>query len=89
MSDNLEIIRRKLMFRSCRRGTKESDLVIGGFAQKYLSELNEQQLKNFEKLLDESDQDVLSWIIGISKPPSDRNTDVLEMLKTFEKSISH
>ena len=89
MSDNLEIIRRKLMFRSYRRGTKESDLVIGGFAQKYLSELNEQQLKNFEKLLDESDQDVLSWIIGISKPPSDRNTDVLEMLKTFEKSISH
>tara|TARA_B100000686_G_C15849272_1_gene506436 strand:- start:149 stop:418 length:270 start_codon:yes stop_codon:yes gene_type:complete len=89
MSDNLEIIRRKLMFRSCRRGTKESDLVIGGFAQKYLRELNEQQLKNFEKLLDESDQDVLSWIIGISDPPSDRHTDVLEMLKTFEKALNH
>ena len=71
MSDNLEIIRRKLMCRSYRRGTKESDVVIGGFAQKYLRELNAPQLKNFEKLLDESAQDLLSWIIGISKPPSD------------------
>ena len=32
MPDTLETIRRKLRFRSLRRGTKESDLVIGGFA---------------------------------------------------------
>lgn len=87
MSDALETIRRKLRFRSLRRGTKESDLVIGGFAEAHLHALSLEQLAAFEALLDENDQDVLSWVIEMKAPPPSHDTDVLAMLRNFKSSL--
>lgn len=87
MPDMLENIRRKLRFRSLRRGTKESDLVIGGFANAHLQDLDEEQLAQFEALLDENDQDVLSWVMDMMPPPAEFDTGVLELLRTFKKKI--
>jgi antitoxin CptB len=74
--------RKRLLFRSLRRGTKESDLVIGGFARACLSDLNDAQLDQFEALLDQNDPDVLAWVIGIECPPPEFDTDVLSLLRT-------
>ena len=87
MPDKLETIRRKLRFRSLRRGTKESDLVIGGFAEEHLDKLTEEQLGWVEALLDENDQDVLSWVIEMSRPPATHDTNVLHLMKNFKKNI--
>ena len=87
MPDRLETIRRKLRFRSLRRGTKESDLVIGGFAEEHLDLLTEKQLVSFEALLDENDQDVLSWVIEMTPPPPTHDTDVLKLIKYFKKQL--
>ena len=87
MSDRLETQRRKLLFRSLRRGTKESDIVMGGFAEAHLGDLDEVQLARFEALLDANDQDVLCWVIGMHPPPPDYDTDVLRMLQNFKKSL--
>ena len=87
MSDELETIRRKLRFRSLRRGTKESDLVIGGFADLHLQDLSKEQLRQFEELLDENDQDVLSWVINMTPPPDRFDWGVLEMMRDFKKNL--
>lgn len=87
MPDTLETVRRKLRFRSLRRGTKESDLVIGGFAAAHLQDLDAVQLEKFEALLDENDQDVLSWVIDMKPAPPAFETDVLKMLQNFKKKI--
>ena len=87
MPDKLENIRRKLRFRSLRRGTKESDLVIGGFAEAHLRDLDETQLADFEALLDENDHDVLSWVIDMKPPPAEFDTSVLTMLQNFKKKL--
>lgn len=87
MPDKLDNIRRKLRFRSLRRGTKESDLVIGGFAEAHLRDLDEAQLADFEALLDENDQDVLSWVIDMKPPPAVFDTPVLKILQNFKKKL--
>jgi len=87
MPDKLDNIRRKLRFRSLRRGTKESDLVIGGFAEAHLRDLDEAQLADFEALLDQNDQDVLSWVIDMKPPPAAFDTPVLKMLQNFKKKL--
>ncbi len=87
MPDRLETVRRKLRFRSLRRGTKESDLVIGGFADEHLHGMTEDQLAAFEALLDENDQDVLGWVIGMAPPPPAHDTDVLKMIRQFKNSL--
>ena len=87
MSDELETIRRKLRFRSLRRGTKESDLVIGGFADLHLQDLSKEQLRQFEELLDENDQDVLSWVIDMTPPPDRFDGEVLKLIQEFKKNL--
>jgi len=42
---------KKLLYRSNHRGTKEMDLLIGGFAIENLKKLNPEELKEFELLL--------------------------------------
>ena len=84
---DIENTKRRLRFRSWRRGTKESDLVIGGFADKFLDKLSSEQLRQFETLLDQNDHDVLSWVNEVSDPPKDYDTDVLKLIKHFKKVI--
>lgn len=87
MAEPLERLRRKLRFRSLRRGTRESDLVIGGFAAGFLDRMNGEQLASFEALLDQNDQDVLGWVAGVAPPPAEFDNDVLHMLKDFRKTL--
>jgi antitoxin CptB len=57
MTDTLDARRKRAWFRSIRRGTKESDAVIGGFVERQLDKLDEGQLARLEALLDCNDQD--------------------------------
>lgn len=78
-------MRRRLRFRSLRRGTRESDLVIGGFASRYLNEMSDDQLRQFEALLDQPDQDLLGWALNVSTPPPEFDNEVLDMMRNFRK----
>ena len=78
-------VRRRLRYRSLRRGTKESDLVIGGFASCHLDEMSDDQLAQFEVLLDQPDQDLLGWVLNVSTPPPAFDNEVLDMMQNFRK----
>ena len=61
--------RRRAAFRAWHRGTREADLMIGGFADRYLAEWDAAGLDWFEALLEETDVDVMAWAIGKQVPP--------------------
>jgi antitoxin CptB len=63
--------RKRIRFRSWRRGFREIDLILGGFADKAVAGLDETSLERFEALLDLSDQDVYDWIVGRAAPPAE------------------
>ena len=81
-SDGLsDIRRRRLLFRCWHRGTQESDLVLGSFADRRLAGMDETQLERFEDLLDCPDPDLFEWILGGVPPPAEHDHDVLHMLR--------
>jgi antitoxin CptB len=86
MGADLDTRRKRLLFRSLRRGTKESDLVLGGFARAHVAALDADQLDHFEALLDRNDPDVLAWIVGLEPPPPEFDTDVLHMIRVFKET---
>ena len=55
---------RRVRMRSWRRGTREMDLVLGGFADGALDGLDPSALDAFEALLSENDHDIYQWIAG-------------------------
>ena len=78
-----DIRRRRLLFRSWHRGTQESDLLLGSFADTCLAGFDRGQLERFESLLDCSDPDLFDWILGGSEPPIEHDHDVLRRLRAF------
>jgi len=74
--------RRRILFRSWRRGTQEVDLLLGLFADDFLSEFDSAQLDRFEALLDCHDVELLDWITGRCTPPREYDHDVMHLLRT-------
>lgn len=72
---------KKLKFRAWRRGFREMDLIMGGFADTMLDQLGEDDLEAFERLLEAADQDVYGWILGQSPPPPGFDTPVLALIR--------
>jgi antitoxin CptB len=83
MDEAAEIRRKRLLYQSGHRGTKESDLLLGAFAAAHLQDFGPAQLDRFEALLDESDNDLFDWISGRAAPPAEKMSDVLRLLLSF------
>lgn len=73
--------RRRILFRAWRRGIREMDLVMGSFADAYLPTMNEDELAEFERLLDVPDPQALRWIIGGEDPPREFLTPLFARLR--------
>ena len=81
MSDQLSHIRKRLAWRASRRGIREMDIVVGGFADARLGSMSPQELISFEAMLDIPDQFLLSWLTGQEDVPQNMQTPLLlEML---------
>lgn len=61
---------KRLAYRSWHRGTKEADLMVGGFFDRYSAAWSDGELAWFEALIDEEDVDIMAWAIGTQAPPS-------------------
>ncbi|MFQ5773618.1 MAG: succinate dehydrogenase assembly factor 2 [Kiloniellaceae bacterium] len=83
MTESLEIRRKRLRFRSRHRGTKELDLLLGGFAERELDAMSEEQLDRYETLLDLPEPVIHAWLTGRSAPPPDFDHDVMRRLLDF------
>ncbi|RDD63971.1 succinate dehydrogenase assembly factor 2 [Ferruginivarius sediminum] len=80
---DLQTRRKRAYFMSWHRGTREMDLLIGGFADKHLAGLTEAQLERYETLLQVSDTDLYNWITGRAVPPDELDSDILRLLCNF------
>ena len=59
--NELEIFKKKLIYRSNYRGTKEMDILLGGFVKKYINTFDKIQLIELEKFLDFEDEIILNY----------------------------
>jgi len=75
--------RKRLLYQSAHRGTKESDLLLGAFAAAHLGAFTADQLARYEALLGENDGDLFDWMTGRCAPPPEKMNDVLQLLLSF------
>ena len=75
---------KKLLYRSNHRGTKEMDLLIGGFANQNLNKLNSDELKEFELLLNFTDKELSSWLVDNKKNIDLENFSISKKIKEFK-----
>lgn len=83
MAEESDIRRKRLLYQSGHRGTKESDLLLGAFAAAHLGAFGPAQLDRYEAMLNENDKDLFDWISGRAAPPAEKMSDVLALLLAF------
>ena len=83
MSLSPDIRRKRLLFRSWHRGTREADLILGSFAEANLAGFDESRLDRYEALLECPDADLFDWITGRTAPPPEHDSDVTRLLLAF------
>lgn len=91
MTAGLDVRRRRLLFRATHRGTKEADAIIGGYFREVIASLPEDKMDEAEALIEESDLDMIDWLMGrLEIPERWRNSvfdGVLDYYRRLTKNI--
>ena len=84
MNFNIDQLKKKIIYRSNYRGTKEMDELLGAFTKKYINQLNQDELIDLEKLLDIDDTSLYNFFNGIDNEIKIDETNVLKLFKNFK-----
>ena len=75
---------KKLIYSSNHRGTKEMDLLIGGFANENLKKFTLEELNEFEILLNFTDKELSSWLVDNNSNKELENLSISKKIKNFK-----
>lgn len=78
--DVLATRRRRLLFRATHRGTFETDLLIGGFVERRVADMDAAALDAMEAILEIPDPDLADWLTGRLELPAERETPLLRAM---------
>ena len=81
---NIDELKKKIIYRSNYRGTKEMDKLLGTFVMTYIDNLNEKDLINLEKLLDIDDTNLYNFYNDLKTDFEIENNSVTSLFKNFE-----
>ena len=83
---NIEQLKKKIVYRSNYRGTKEMDKLLGAFTKKYIDELSNDDLADLEKLLDIDDANLYNFFNGLTTDFRFTDNKINLLFKNFKYS---
>ena len=83
--ETIETRRKRLIHHSRYTGMKETDLLLGAFAQHYVPGFTTAELDQYERLLSEPDPELFDWATGRQPVPPEYRCPVMTLLKNFKK----
>jgi antitoxin CptB len=84
MTLNIDLLKKKIIYRSSYRGTKEMDKLLGSFTKKYIEILSFKDLKDLEKLLDIDDTNLYNYYNGLDCDFEFKENYINSLFKNFK-----
>ena len=81
---NIDNLKKKILYRSEHRGTKEMDLLLSNFVKKYINSLNESELCELELLLNIDDEVLYKWYLNNERTTLIPENSITKKLKEFK-----
>jgi antitoxin CptB len=75
---------KRLAWRAHHRGTKEADLLIGGYFDAHHRSWTAEQRSQFGAMLDEQDVDIMAWALGTASAPERFQGPMIEALQMLD-----
>ena len=84
MSNKLEILKKRLIYRASYRGTKEMDILLSGFVNKYIDKFDENLLLELEKFLELEDDVILDFYNNNISSKKINDNKISKVFKEFK-----
>ena len=84
MPTDIEQIKKKIIYRSNYRGTKEMDKLLGAFTNKYLDVLNYEELNELVKLLEIDDNNLYNFYNDLTTNIEFEDNNINKLFKNFK-----
>jgi len=81
---DIELLKKKIIYRSTYRGTKEMDKLLSAFAKKYINELNNQDLLELINLLNIDDDNLYNFYNNLKTDIEFENNKINQLFKNFK-----
>ena len=75
---------KRLRWRATHRGTREADMLIGGFFDAHHKGWSAEERAMFAEMLDEQDVDIMAWAVGTAEPPPRFEGPMIEALRRLD-----
>jgi antitoxin CptB len=75
---------KRLAWRAHHRGTKEADLLVGGFFDAHHQGWDADDRAKFAAMLDEQDVNIMAWAVGTAEAPERFAGPMIEALKQLD-----
>ena len=82
--NNITNLKKKILYRSEHRGTKEMDLLLSNFVKKYIDSFDEVELKELDSLLNIDDEILYKWYFNLDTKTLVTKNKVTKKLKEFK-----
>ena len=82
--NSIDLLKKKILYRSKYRGTKEMDLLLSNFIKKYINDLDMVDLKQLDDLLNFDDDSLFKWYLNKESEIEIPNNKVSYLLKNFK-----
>ena len=86
MDFNIDQLKKKIIYRSNYRGTKEMDKLLGAFTKKYIDELSTKDLLDLEKLLNIDDDNLYSFYNKLKTDFEFESNNINSLFRNFKYS---
>jgi len=81
---NIDLLKKKIIYRSNYRGTKEMDKLLGSFTKKYIDLLSVKDLTDLEKLLDVDDTNLYNYYNDLDYDFDFKENYINSLFKNFK-----
>jgi antitoxin CptB len=75
---------KRLAWRAHHRGTREADLLVGGFFDAHHASWTDNECALFEQMLEEQDVDIMAWAHGTADVPERFDGPMIAALKQLD-----
>ena len=84
MSSNIDELKKKIIYRSNYRGTKEMDKLLGKFVKKYINDLHKKDLIDLDKFLNIDDTNLYNFYNDVDTDFEIKKNNISKLFKSFK-----
>ena len=84
MTSNIDQLKKKIIYRSNYRGTREMDKLLGAFTDYYIDQLNNDELNELIKLLEIDDNNLYNFYNGLDTNVKFEDNKINSLFRNFK-----